>query len=194
MINFIHFLTGSQLYGMTNPQSDYDYLVINNSDNPYPHSENKEVEVWSRDLFMVKLVDHDLKALEVYFSNQVFIRMHYDLIHKLNKSNLRRSVSAVCSNAHVKAKKKIRDGEIYIGLKSYWHTIRILTMYTDLAKFGTFNPKGYKEQLNPIYEDIISMVDDPEPETLFKRLVKKYDPLTRELLHEFRLLCPLEGN
>ena len=64
MINFIHFLTGSQLYGMTNPQSDYDYLVINNSDNPYPHPENKEVEVWSRDLFMVKLVDHDLKALE----------------------------------------------------------------------------------------------------------------------------------
>ena len=119
--------------------------------------------------------------------------MHYDLIHKLNKSNLRRSVSAVCSNAHVKAKKKIRDGEIYIGLKSYWHTIRILTMYTDLAKFGTFNPKGYKEQLNPIYEDIMSMVDDPEPDTIFKRLVEKYDPLARELLHEFRLLCPLEG-
>ena len=194
MINFIHFLTGSQLYGMTNPQSDYDYLVINNSDNPYPHPENKEVEVWSRDLFMVKLVDHDLKALEVYFSNQVFIRMHYDLIHKLNKSNLRRSVSAVCSNAHIKAKKKIRDGEIYIGLKSYWHTIRILTMYTDLAKFGTFNPKGYKERLNHIYEDIMSMIDDPEPDTIFKRLVEKYDPLVRELLHEFRLLCPLEGN
>ena len=38
------------------------------------------------------------------------------------------------------------------------------------------------------------MVDDPEPDTIFKRLVEKYDPLARELLHEFRLLCPLEGN
>ena len=94
--------------------------------------------------------------------------MNYNLIHRLNKSNLRSSVSAVCSNSHVKAKKKIRDGEVYIGLKSYWHTIRILTMYTDLAKFGTFNPKDYKERLNHIYEDIMSMVDDPEPDTIFQ--------------------------
>ena len=193
MINFIHFLTGSQLYGMTNPQSDYDYLVINNSDNPYPHPENKEVEVWSRDLFMVKLVDLDLKALEVYFSNDYFFKTYYGFGFNLNKSNLRRAVSAVVSNAHIKAKKKIRDDETYTGLKSYWHTIRILTMYVDLAKNGSFDPRGYKDKLNHIYEDIISMLNDPEPETLFKRLVEKYDPLARELFHEFKLLCPLEG-
>lgn len=194
MINFIHFLTGSQLYQMTNELSDYDYLVINNSDIPYPHPENKEIEVWTLDEFSTQLKNHNLKALEVYYSNQVFIRMRYDLIHTLNKSSLRRSVSAVASNAHVKAKKKIRDGEVYIGLKSYWHTLRILTMYVDLAKNGTFNPTLYKDKLNHIYTDIMSMIDDPNPETLFSRLVEKYDPLARELLHEFRLLCPLEGN
>jgi len=193
MTNFIHFLTGSQLYGMTNPLSDYDYLVINNNEDPFPYPPNKEIEVWSRDKFLVKLVDHDLKALEVYFSNDYFFRTYYGFGFNLNKSNLRRAVSAVVSNAHVKAKKKIRDGEIYTGLKSYWHTIRILTMYVDLAKNGSFDPRGYKDKLNHIYEDIISMLNDPEPETLFKRLVEKYDPLARELLHEFRLLCPLEG-
>ena len=193
MHNFTHFLTGSQLYGMTNLLSDYDYLVLKTHDIPFPHPENKEVEIWTRDKFMVKLVDHDLKALEVYFSNTYHFNTYYGIGFRLNKSNLRRSVSAVVSNAHVKAKKKIRDGEIYTGLKSYWHTIRILTMYVDLAKNGSFDPRGYKNKLNHIYEDIISMINDPEPKTLFKRLVEKYDPLARELLHEFRLLCPLEG-
>ncbi len=193
MTNFIHFLTGSQLYGMTNPLSDYDYLVINNNEDPFPYQPNKEIKVWSRDKFLVKLIDHDLKALEVYFSNDYFFKTYYGFGFNLNKSNLRRAVSAVVSNSHVKAKKKIRDGEIYVDLKSYWHTIRILTMSVDLAKNGSFDPRGYKDRLNHIYEDIISMLNDPEPETLFKRLVEKYDPLARELLHEFRLLCPLEG-
>lgn len=193
MIDHIHFLTGSQLYGLTNSLSDYDYLVISNSPSTYPHSEHKEVEIWSLDTFKIKLEAHDLKALEVYFSNTKFINEVYGVYFTINKSSLRRSVSKVVSNAHVKSKKKIRDGEVYIGVKSYWHTIRILTMYLDYARNSTFNPSGFSAELKPIYDDIMSYAEDPDVNTIFSRLVEKYDPLARELLHEFRLLCPLEG-
>lgn len=194
MNNFTHFLTGSQLYGLSNENSDYDYLVlIENTSIPYPHLTNPDITVMPLSSFKESLQTHDLKALEVYYSNVEYFRKNYSIDHSINKSKLRRSVSSTVSNSHVKSKKKIRDGEVYIGVKSYWHTIRILTMYLDYARNSTFNPSGFSAELKPIYDDIMSYAEDPDVNTIFSRLVEKYDPLARELLHEFRLLCPLEG-
>ncbi len=183
----IHLVVGSQLYQLTNPKSDTDYLCITNDIYPFP--ENKEIEVCNVEELQNKLNKHDLKALEAYFGYPNIFKHVIPVSFNYCPDSLRRSVSAVVSNAHVKAKKKIRDGEIYTGLKSFWHCIRILTMYVDLAKYGTFSPRDYSEKLKDTYLDIMSRIND-EPTTMFDKLNETYDTEMRKLLHEFRLLCP----
>lgn len=192
----ILFPFGSQVYQLVNEKSDRDYLALSVNE-PSPTFIDtgfgtESVEVWSVQQFRELVDNHDLKALEVYFENKETLDplLYPNDIFVLKKDSLRRSVSATVSNAHVKAKKKFIDNEIYTGLKSYWHCIRILTMFIALAKHGTFKPSAFKEQLKECYEDIINKQDQP-PETLFKSLEETYKKQLKELQHEFRLLCPL---
>lgn len=184
-------IVGSRLYGLTNKLSDTDYLAIISDGEVYPFPENKDIEVRTVSEFQASLDKHDLKALEVYFGYPELFPNTIPATFTFNEDSLRRAVSGVSSNAHVKSKKKIRDGEIYVGIKSFWHCLRILTMYTDLAKNKTFDPKVYVDQLTETYVDILKHMDLP-PEEIFKTLVLKYDRHMKDLLHEFRLLCPLQ--
>ena len=186
---------GSQVYGMTNPKSDKDYLAIcidedkpENIDTGYGSS---EVEIWSYSEFLDKLEAHDLKALEVYFENIAIFLSGFNTHFTLSKSKLRRAVSAVVSNAHVKAKKKLIDGEVYTGLKSYWHCIRILTMFNVLADKGIFKPSSFIEELDYIYVDIMERQGD-EPSGIFQHLENDYKVLLKSLHHTFKLRCPLD--
>lgn len=184
-------IVGSRLYGLTNSRSDTDYLAIISDGEEYPFPEDKDIEVRTVTEFQESLNRHDLKALEVYFGYPHLFPNIIPATFTFNADSLRRAVSGVSSNAHVKAKKKIRDGEIYIGIKSFWHCLRILTMYTDLAKNGTFDPRGYVDQLYVSYLDILKHMDLP-PQDIFKTLNTKYDRHMKDLLHEFRMLCPLQ--
>ena len=182
-------IVGSRLYGLTNELSDTDYLAIISDGESYPFPENKDIEVRTVSEFQASLDKHDLKALEVYFGYPELFPNTIPATFTFNEDSLRRAVSGVSSNAHVKAKKKIRDGEIYTGLKSFWHCIRILTMYIGLAKHGNFSPSSYSQKLKSTYLDIMSRIDD-DPTTMFDKLNETYDTEMRKLLHEFRLLCP----
>ena len=186
---------GSQVYGMTNPKSDKDYLAIS-IDEDKPESidtgyGSSEVEIWSYSEFLEKLEAHDLKALEIYFENRATFLSSFNTYFTLSKSKLRRAVSAVVSNAHVKAKKKLIDGEVYTGLKSYWHCIRILTMFNVLADKGIFKPSSFVEELDYIYVDIIERQGD-EPLGIFQSLENDYKVLLKSLHHTFKLRCPLD--
>ena len=128
------YLFGSKLYGLTNNKSDEDYLIVFNTnsekDEYIKNTNNKDEECWTWEEFKNHLEAHDLKALEVYYSNVGNVGTHLyinceEYQFQLNLQQLRKAVSAVVSNAHVKAKKKFKDQEVYIGLKSYYHCIRI---------------------------------------------------------------------
>ena len=189
---------GSHMYQLTNFKSDRDYLAIV-VDEPKPKYidtgfGNTEIEIWSLSEFNDKLEKCDLKALEVFYEyfdickNFISFTMNENLL-----DSLRRSVSATVSNAHVKAKKKIRDGEIYIGLKSYFHCIRILTMFDYLAKNLTFKPSSFKSLLEYSYLDIINR-ENTDPISMFNLLENDYKYLLKSLQHSFRLNCPKNIN
>lgn len=176
---------GSQVYGLINKESDKDYIYIK-PDNSSFESTSKDDEVFTTTEFQKLLDLHDVKALETYFYSE---EVQTDFDFKLNVNILRSAVSKVVSNAHVKAKKKFKDEEIYIGLKSYYHCIRLLTMFTYLAKHGTFNPSSFKYELEYIYLDIINRQKD-NPTTMFLELEKDYKKMLKSLQHTFRMYCP----
>lgn len=177
---------GSQVYGLTNSKSDEDYIYI------YPNTVDlslllpKDDSHMTVNMFQSELDQHSIKAIEAYFSS-LDLQNYFKFV--LDHSFLRKRVSAVVSNAHVKAKKKFKDGEIYIGLKSYYHCIRILTMFNYLAREGTFNPSSFKYELEYIYQDILSR-ENESSETLFINLENDYKKMLKNLQHTFRMYCP----
>lgn len=196
---FYKYIWGSQLYGLTNKQSDKDYLIIFENEieknNYIKERSTVNDECWTWNEFQEKLNQHDLKALEVYYANQGTIKTHLfyycnEYQFKLNLQQLRKSVSAVVSNAHVKARKKFQDKNIYIGLKSYYHCIRILIMFTYLAKNGRFNPCDFKNELDYVYTDIVINSQNKDPDSLWDQLESKYKYMLKSLQHTFKLYCP----
>lgn len=178
---------GSQVYGLINKESDKDYIYIK-PDNSSFESTSKDDEVFTTTEFQKLLDLHDVKALETYFYSE---EVQTDFDFKLNVNILRSAVSKVVSNAHVKAKKKIKDEEIYIGLKSYYHCIRLLTMFTYLARHRTFDPSRFKYELDYVYQDIVMQrQNQPNSETLFQDLEADYKKLLKSLQHTFRMYCP----
>ena len=104
---------------------------------------------------------------------------------ELDSEKLRRAISSVASNSYVKCKKKIRDGEVYIGKKSLFHSIRILMFGIQIAKHGKI--VNY-EEANNYHKAIFEMGDD------WSELDKKFKPIYNSLKSEFKRLAPLESD
>ena len=129
---------------------------------------------------------------ELQYDGLVALHNENHTMFELNLQKLRNSVSAVCSNSYVKAKKKIKQGDVYVGLKSYYHVIRILMMYTYLAKYGTFKPSSFKYELEYVYQDIVCQYNNLSNVYTFESLDEKYSKMIKSLQHTFRLYCPKE--
>lgn len=185
---------GSQVYGLTTEYSDKDYvaLVIDEDKPEYIDTGFgiESVEIVTKQEFQLELNKHNIKFIEVYLTNSVLL-LNLGITFVLNKSSLRRSVSKVVSNAHVKSRKKIRDGYLYLGLKSYWHCIRILTCVIKYLEYKP-NPFYVKDdfELVNIYNDIMIHLNTNKPENVFNILDTKYKKHLNELHTKFRELAP----
>src|SRR5690606_20681238 len=106
---------------------------------------------------------------------------------KLDKSKLRRSISGTSSNSFVKCKKKLRQGDYYIGKKSLFHSLRILGFGIQIALTGKIvNYSAYNHYLDMIMDKNTN--DWSEYQKVFK-------PIFNHKKSEFRRLAPLEdGN
>jgi hypothetical protein len=207
---------GSSLYGFTNDKSDTDYVIICDSlDDPEleEYKNNPDIEIFNKEQFQKALDSHNIKALEIAFSygqqragGTIDIEDYEFKFDKINKDKLRSEISRVVSNAYVKSKKKFLDKEYYIGAKSYWHCIRILTMFIDLAKqeksynggycWGVHFDK-YKIELDYIYNDIFSTKGELKlfDENLsdienWEKMNNRYSAHLNNLKHIFKLYCP----
>lgn len=183
------FLFGSQVYGTVTDKSDNDYAYLLTEGSVAPIDLSDDTTVYTLETFQQALNEHHLKAIEIYFS-------YKDLLDSLNISfiynpdTLRRSVAKVVSNAHVKAKKKIRDGLQYTGLKSYWHCHRIVESAIVLATTGEYDPRVCDKNL---YKEIVlDYLDysETEQDQIFKELRLKFDERLNNNLTIFRKLCP----
>ena len=101
---------------------------------------------------------------------------------ELNKELLRKQISAVSSNSFVKCKKKMLQGDEYIGKKSMYHSIRILGYGIQIAKYGRIvNYEAY----NFYYDVVMCKYDWEEIHEYFK-------PIYNSMKSEFKILAPID--
>lgn len=176
---------GSSVYGCANKKSDSDYIVVVESDDVdlcYSVREaGADYTVYSKSKFIKRLHDMHISVLECVFqsSNDPFLKYFV-----MDKEKLRREISGVSSNSFVKCKKKLRDGEVYIGKKSMFHSIRILMFGIQIAKHGRIIDYSCANK----YLALIMRMDN------WDEIKDFFQPIYNNLKSEFKLLAPLESD
>lgn len=155
------YIVGSHLYGTNTPNSDTDYVMITSDDYGKDGETikygNIDVAFYSHSTWSDLCEKNDIKALEIKsIPNNFIIKQDNNYIYSIDIINVRKSISAVVSNAWVKGKKKLTVPESfdpYTGKKSIWHCFRILMFGIQIYKFGYIN--NYAEA-NYLYDEIVN--------------------------------------
>lgn len=193
---------GSRVYGTHTEDSDYDTVTLVSNDS-HLKSESDDNKVWTMDAFKEQLSQHYIIALEVwsYAMNDPERIFPNDIIgFHIDKSLLRREISGISNNAWVKAKKKINveapkyevgspeyDHEINLGMKSIFHSFRIIDFGIQLAEHGKIVDFSKSNS-------IFCAIKDMNADQLNAVLATggSYHKQRNELLTKFRQLAPKE--
>lgn len=113
------------------------------------------------------------------------------------KSAFRRPFSRKSANSYIKCKKKLCvEKDLITGLKSMFHSLRILTFAIQILKFGHI--KDFS-QANEYFHDIVTrnmetdISEGDAGEKLWNELDDKYNVIKKNLEKEFHMLAPKIG-
>ena len=133
------YLFGSRVYGTNRPDSDYDIILIGSSMNEATELKGGKynIHIHTPDKFKRDLYYHDVHNLECIYAPEsavIFEAEKYPF--KLNKSRLKKSFLSASHNSWLKAKKRIIDCDVEGGVKSAFHSMRILMFGIQIANSG----------------------------------------------------------
>lgn len=180
---------GSRVYGTSKPMSDYDFIIItkNITRDTLGLSNHVHATIYSLKDYMQRLEDHEISILEcMSLPKEMMVK---SLIHpqlkEINLEKLRHSISGKSSNSLVKANKKLKlydDRQShYIGLKSMFHSLRMIRFGIQIATHGKIVDYG---ECNELYDQMLNETLD------WDFLFAKYKPYHNAWMTEFRELAP----
>lgn len=202
---YILFGYGSYVYGTNTPSSDRDFICLSQFTDVYEDPRGI-CQAHSLEDFKKKIIEHDVSILEsmslILSNNAEQFRIMpwaeeylFEILtcyrKNFNIPSLRKSFSQVSSNSFVKAKKKVvlENEDSYIGIKSLFHSIRILDFGTQIAK----NKNHYIwdfHSCNDIWKDILShkeaFLDCVGNEEKYKELIQPWKKLYNEKHSDFK--------
>jgi len=179
---------GSRVYGSNNKNSDYDYIVVVKEK---VISTDINIHVYTIQEFEHLLDNHEIQTLECVFSPKNFVlKENHKFNVTIDKTKLRTSISTISSNSWVKGKKKLivlGDYDLNAGLKSVFHSLRILDFGIQIALHGKIVDFG---SMNYILSDVTKMSENYSHIELWNAIDTKYRPLYNSKNTEFKKLCP----
>jgi len=131
------YIFGSHCYCVNSEKSDYDILII--AKTPYPEKEivvdNFNIHILSMDRMLEGLKQHNIGRIECILSPFI-LKEEVKIPLQIKIPGLRHAISHTCSNSWVKSKKKLEQGDYYIGIKSLFHSLRIAMFGIQLIEHG----------------------------------------------------------
>ena len=179
---------GSHVYGTQNEFSDEDFICVVKKP---VISDNNNIHFYTIEMFQTLLNNCEIQMLECYFLDKSFILKETITFNfELNLSKLRTSISTITSNSFVKGKKKLivsGDYDLNIGLKSIFHSLRILDFGIQIASKSLIY--DYRS-MNYILEDIYKISETHERIDLWNKINEKYKPIFNKKSSIFKELAP----
>lgn len=186
---------GSFVYGTNDHLSDRDYVVIVKDnvicDDQYKLHDGDYNIFWETQ-FQNLLNRQCIAAIEPFFTVPLYGSLS-QYTYKVDLPKLRADVSARASNSYVKCKKKLtcEEGAERAGMKSLFHSLRMLEFGYQLATTGQithFNSANHflseiydigpdweklKEHFQPIYNTLSSKFKEVAPKEVVEKPTKK---------------------
>lgn len=134
------YLYGSRIYGTYTPSSDYDAIVVACS--LYVNHEifdgQYNLHITTPDVFEDQLEQHDIHNLECIFApEEAKIQITKDYKDfKTNTWKLRKMLLSQSAWSWSKAQRRIEKNNIIGGIKSLFHSFRILKFGLQIMEFG----------------------------------------------------------
>lgn len=175
-------LYGSRVYGTNDDDSDCDIVCVVKEVNEaieeyqvkdvFIDGKKCDISVTPLVKFIKELENNEVWAIEQLFSPVVYFEVDdFKIVRqnfKIDKDSLRKSFSTKADNSEVKARKKVIDGEIYLGKKSLFHCYRIYKFAVVLGEKGHLDQTDFS-CANDFYKEVIACNGSVEE---FKRLYK----------------------
>lgn len=177
------YVFGSRVYQSASEYSDWDIILIANSPSYEVEirSGDLNIHIITPDLALKYAKDNHIKAIELICAPEWAKLMEFDFKFVYKEDSFRHNISHTVSNSWVKAKKKIQQGDYYIGIKSLFHSLRIVDFG---IQFSSSRKIDFTSS-NWIWDEI-----NVDLEFQWEDLFTKYKPLLNERLSDFRKLAP----
>lgn len=185
------YIYGSRLYGTVGSFSDIDCIVIHSNPekftvNPFEDGvdEKLNISVITAEEFQQRLDRFEPVAVECVIANMGNPNPQFKL-NEFTPFQLRAAFSSVASNSWVKAKKKLTVEDsynLYIGLKSAFHAVRLLDFACQILENGTIT--NFQSMVEH-YSGIMKCAT-------WEEVHKRYDALYKSLHTKLRQLAPKE--
>lgn len=182
------YVFGSRVYGTATSDSDYDVIVVANSMDEKREIVHKDlnIHVHTPDKFIRDLKELDMHNLECIFapdSAKIMEKVNYaDANFKINPDKMKYAAMNQSFNRFHTAKTKILDGDFHRGIKSLFHSLRILLFSIQILRDGRINDFS---EANRFWSDIkIDMQltkDIANEEDMWRYFKDKYLPQKIEL-------------
>lgn len=156
------YVFGSRVYGTNREDSDYDILVT--ACQMHAHLEIKDdeynIHIYTPDNFKEKLKQHDIHALECVFAPEwAKLQLKEDYLNqwKYNPEKLQKYIHNQSYSSWGKGKDNIVEGYTEYGLKSIFHSLRMLMFAIQIANEGKII--NYSEA-NDLHKELMALKDE----------------------------------
>ena len=185
------YIFGSRVYGNATNNSDWDILIIAKTSSPereiriqIENGDDLNIHILTSDRFILGLTAHNIRNIECIMApDWAKLKEDINFNFQLKLSSLRHEVSRMNSNSWVKCKKKLNQGDYYIGVKSIWHSMRIVMFGSQIARYGKIIDWGCA---NKIWDEIKSK------KWTWEELDDRFRKYNNELLSGFRIFASIK--
>ena len=133
------YVYGSRIYGTNRVDSDYDVMLIASSLDAKKEikGEKFNIHIITPDLFIDDLNLYKMVPLEcLYAPEDARIQEKKLLYLNVDKMKLKKYILTQSNSSWMKAKFKLNENDILRGIKSVFHSLRILDFGTQILKKG----------------------------------------------------------
>lgn len=182
---------GSHVYGTNNKNSDEDEILVIDNLSKIPLLKDPNIQVYDADKFQTLINEHNIMALEcIFLPSYCILKRDLEFDFALDKAKLRTSISTITSNSWVKGRKKLTveaDYDKNSGMKSYFHSIRILDFGIQIALHKTIMDYS---SMNFVLDEIRKLGETLDGAELSEAIETKFKKLFNSKSSEFKILCP----
>lgn len=179
---------GSKVYGSNDENSDDDYIIVVKE---LMNINNINIHQYCISEFENLILNQEILILEcLWLSENNILKETVKFKFVLDKFKLRKMISTITSNSWQKGKKKLTimgDYDLRAGLKSYYHSLRILDYGIQIA----LNNKIIDySSMNYVLTDLYKLSESYSYHILQQKIDEKYKKLFNNLSSRFKELCP----